>query len=481
MIEIPGILNHSNPIKIIDEINKTKWGTVIKKSSPLDGIKAFIKHNGDGFSIEFQYNIFSPIQRKLSLGKSYKKVKFLEKGHSIIFEDFFLYHRSTSKFKAEVKNLYSLGFSKKKNYRYQLIIPLEREIRLAYTIEETLFTSDLGFHSRTSTQATINNDAISACIIEGNEKEFYLAIESKTLQTFDDFSKKAHAVIYGLGYLSGYMAGNKGYYFAYLNEKLKRPNHFYSCALRNSMESTLRPACSNPYSYLSQKRPIAEKILKRKILRTVKITEFSKLCQILHDSQEFEAAVLLILESNVASLLFRPGGYAIALENLSNLIIAGKKLDLAPIKNKKLRTRVVKECQNIITKYCSATIKKEPLNLLLSRISSNLNKPTNKSQLKAPFDILKIRLLEKDMKILDARNDFLHGRFPDFTNEGKPRSLDRINKDLLYASYRLYTLLNMLILKWIGYDNRVVNYPKLNEKYCNIRLKEEYFRSVYFQ
>jgi hypothetical protein len=42
-----------------------------------------------------------------------------------------------------------------------------------------------------------------------------------------------------------------------------------------------------------------------------------------------------------------------------------------------------------------------------------------------------------------------------------------------------YTLLSMIILKWIGYDNRVVNYPKIHEGFTEIRLKEEEaFRQV---
>ena len=87
-------------------------------------------------------------------------------------------------------------------------------------------------------------------------------------------------------------------------------------------------------------------------------------------------------------------------------------------------------------------------------------------------------MLEHDLKILEARNDFLHGRVPDITDAGKDRSLDRRRKDLYYTSIRFYTLLNMLILKWVGYDNRVINYPKLNEAFTEIKLKEEPYRQV---
>ena len=134
------------------------------------------------------------------------------------------------------------------------------------------------------------------------------------------------------------------------------------------------------------------------------------------------------------------------------------------------------ECSAIITKHCS-TIDPSDLKVLLVRIE-NINQTTNKARLKAPFEKLKIPLLEEDLKILETRNDFLHGRTPDVTLAGDNRTLERRNKDLYYASMRFYTLLNILILKWIGFDNYVLNYPKLHEKYCKIKLKEAPFRKI---
>lgn len=74
---------------------------------------------------------------------------------------------------------------------------------------------------------------------------------------------------------------------------------------------------------------------------------------------------------------------------------------------------------------------------------------------------------------------FLHGRVPDLTNSGVNRTLERVNKDLYYASIRFYVLLNLLILKWVGYDNRILNKPKINEEFTEIILiDEEPFRQV---
>jgi hypothetical protein len=43
---------------------------------------------------------------------------------------------------------------------------------------------------------------------------------------------------------------------------------------------------------------------------------------------------------------------------------------------------------------------------------------------------------------------------------------------------RLYTLPNMIILKWMGYDDYVLNFPKIQEQACHFRLKEKHYRKV---
>ena len=107
-----------------------------------------------------------------------------------------------------------------------------------------------------------------------------------------------------------------------------------------------------------------------------------------------------------------------------------------------------------------------------------MNQQTNKARLRAPFDLLGIKLLDADIAILETRNDFLHGRHPDITKAGPLRSERRINLDLFYASTRFYTLLNMLILKWVGFDNYVVNFPVIQSGATGIKLREEPYRKV---
>jgi hypothetical protein len=451
---------YDNLLNIIDDFIKPKEGKLIKSNSQLNNSKAILEPYGKSLSVTFEWNRFSKEEKNLNIGQSYKKVLFELKDKTYVFENIFLGTFLPPKIKGTVSFMYSKGFSKKKKFYYRLVIPLEIELKFHYSLS--------------TNNAKINHDTLQFKVINNLENKSFLVIESKTKQSYELFSDKTFALKNAIGYLTGHLAGNQGYFFAYTRQKMETAKHLYRCEFRDSIISSYSPIYSNPYGYI-RNRKLADKYYKNNLLRPINISELSTLCQRLYDSVELSSAIILILESSVSSLLFMPGGYAIALETLANIIKPDKKQKVAPMKpavSKKVR----KECSEVIDKY-KEELSKDSYQALLDRIGW-FNQATNKAKLRAPFDYLKIDLLDEDLAILQARNDFLHGRVPDMTNAGKDRSLERQNKDLYYASVRFYTLLNMLILKWIGYNNKTVNYPKINEDYTKIKLKEEPYRQV---
>lgn len=465
---------HKALLQTIEQFKKPKSGKLISKKEIFNGKRAKFKPHKKEFKIELQYNIFSKDRKDLNVGKYYKGIQ-IQFGKIVYnLESVFLGNHALSRVIGSIDRIHTIGFSEKRKYYYRLIIPLEEELNFHFQIAETHFTTDLGYHSRTGTTAIINGELIQACCIHNDKKEYFLAIDSAVKQTFDEFAEKAHAVKIGIGYLSGVCVGNQGYFFAYTNKAMKQSEHFRCVALRDSIKSGYSPIYSNAYGYLHHNRPLAEKYYP--LLRPVSLNEFSLLCEKIHNSLDFSSTLMLMLESSVASLLFMPGGYAIALETLADLVISKKKLKLAPIKDKSVSRKIRKEILEVLNKN-SSTILPDDLAILYKRIDQ-LNQTTNKVRLKAPFDLLRIAINDEDLAILETRNDFLHGRVPDLTNAGAKRSTERINKDLYYCSMRFYTLLNIIILKWIGYDNRVVNYPKLHEDFTQILLDEEPFRQV---
>lgn len=463
---------HKALIPTIEQFKKPKSGKLISKKEIFNGKKAKFKPHKKEFTIDFQYNIFSKNRKNFNLGEYHKgiQIQFDETIYNL--ESVFLGNHAPPRVTGSIDRIHTIGFSEKRKYYYRLIIPLEKQLNFHFQIAETHFVTDLGY--RTGTTAIINGESIQACCIHNDKKEYFLAIDSTVKQTFDEFAEKAHAVKVGIGYLSGFCPGNQGYFFAYTKNDMKQPEYLRCVALRDSIKSGYSPIYSNAYGYLRQNHPLAEKYYS--LLRPVSLNEFSLLCERIHNSLDFSSILMLMLESSVASLLFMPGGYAIALETISDLVIGNAKLKLAPIKDKAISRKIRKEFIEILN-INSGTIAASDLDTLKKRIDQ-FNQTTNKARLRAPFDLLNISLLDEDLKILETRNDFLHGRVPDLTNAGAKRSTDRINKDLYYCSIRFYTLLNMIILKWIGYDNRVVNYPKIHEGFTQISLEEEPFRQV---
>lgn len=456
-----GVKNeYNNLLNIIDDFIEPKEGKLIKSNSQLNNSKAILEPYGKSLSVTFEWNRFSKEGKNLNVGQTHSKVLFELKNQTYVFENIFLGTFSPPEIKGTVSFMYSKGFSKKKEFYYRLVIPLEIELKFHYSLS--------------TNKARINQDTLQFMIINDVKNKSFLVIESKTKQSYELFSDKTFALKNAIGYLTGHLAGNQGYFFAYTRQKMETVKHLYRCEFRDSIISSYSPIYSNPFGYI-RNRKHAEKYYKNNSLRPINISELSILCQRLYDSVELSSAIILILESSVSSLLFMPGGYAIVLETLANIIKSEKKSKVSPM-SKSLSKKVRKECSEVIDKY-KEELSKDNHQALLDRISW-LNQATNKAKLRAPFDYLKIDLLDEDMAILQARNDFLHGRVPDMTNAGKDRSLERQNKDLYYASVRFYTLLNMLILKWIGYDNKVVNYPKINEDYTIIKLKEEPYRQV---
>ena len=473
MKEIPGVIFHLPIINLISQLKKARWGTLKIHPKAATPVSCYCGLVGSSFEFKFTRHVADSGNKTL-FGRQLKNVQFSDKSRMLILEDFFIGQQTLPSLTSTVTRVRSSGFSKKRNYYYRLVIPLKERLSFHYQVECAIYSSDIFRWSKSALVARIIDDDIY-CTVFNIDKEYYLSVDSRIKQQWGDFSDKALAVINTLGYICGHLPGDQGFYIAYREQKMKDPDFFYLTPLRTTIKSRITPVNTNPFSYL-RNRKVAERFYEGKLLYPISSAVFSTFCQKLHSSTELTACVILILESSVASLLFRPGGYAIALEMLSDMIIGNTKNKLAPIKDKLLSKKIRSECSAIIKQYGSR-IEAEDLKTLLNRIEQ-LNQQTNTSRLRTPFDILGIKLLPDDLMILKTRNDFLHGRFPDLTKAGKERTEDRINLDLYYASTRLYTLLSMLLLKWVGFDNYVINHAGLCSGYCKISISEEPYRKV---
>jgi hypothetical protein len=157
-----------------------------------------------------------------------------------------------------------------------------------------------------------------------------------------------------------------------------------------------------------------------------------------------------------------PAAYSVALESLTDLMVSEKEDVLAPIKDKKVAREIVAHLISELDRY-AAQLDKDGLEVLKTRIS-NINQLTNKSKLIKPFELVHFTLSQEDLAAIEHRNDFLHGRITHLLDKkGKKKEITHIasSQEIYYTALRLYTLLAVLILKSIGYDNKIVNHPKI--------------------
>lgn len=158
-------------------------------------------------------------------------------------------------------------------------------------------------------------------------------------------------------------------------------------------------------------------------------------------------SVVYLIASTTAPLEMKGVFLSVALESLTECLTKPKN----PISDS--------IWQDIKTEL-EKTLIKNPLKLdnktieLLQNKIRNLNTPTNSAKLIKPFEINKIILTKKDKKIISLRNVYLHtGRSGKLT-----KKRDKDYKEIYKTEMRLYTLINHLFLKVLGYEGILIDW-----------------------
>lgn len=460
----PNLKNIFESLEILSELHKDHYVVVEKPNSPIDKILAnFTKDSNKGFSLKFK----DQSHFHFDLG-DIEHLNITSQKYNLYFEKVFINSISPPSITGSISNFQTNGFNKEKHYHYRLFIPLKKKTDFHFYISH--FTYETKKHI-SSECLRINYKELDIDLYLYNDTEKganYLILDTSTKCSFDQFSEYCFSSLVSFGYVTGKFPQDEGYFFAYEKQDLKEPNHIYYTEFRDTINSMYSPIYGNAYGYIRESK-LAEKIYPT--LRTLTLKEFSKLCQWTHTSIDFSSILLLIIEASTSSLLVMPSGFSVALEGLTDIIVKENEAKLAPIKDKKLAKEIRKELKKVVETYSG--IEKDGQQILKNRID-NINQLTNQSKLVKPFEVLKFILTGEDITAIEHRNDFLHGRI----NLTLGDDTKNANNEIYYISLRLYTLLSVLILKSIGYDNKIVNYPKIHETIYKKKLNEDHFRQI---
>jgi len=176
---------------------------------------------------------------------------------------------------------------------------------------------------------------------------------------------------------------------------------------------------------------------------------FSSICEKILDSPEFMRSIELIVNAGRISDPVQKGAlYSVSIETITELIYNEKQDQLKPIPKEKNKIwkqffgELKQSLENIKSK-----ISEDGYSILDKKIAT-LNSPTNRDRLEKPFKIVGIELKEDELKTLNQRNDYLHGRIPDHKKWAVMST---------WNALKLHCLIGQLILKYFKYSGHYID------------------------
>lgn len=381
-----------------------------------------------------------------------------------------------------VDSFSTIGFDKAKAYYYRQLIPLPESLYWHHAIDDTRVSVN-GHSINPRLTLRVSNMHFDVYTYNYNQSN-YLIVDALTQLGLNQFKQYCYSILLSLGWITGYFPQDNGYLFAFETDEFKQHQHIHYSSLRRSIKNPYIPIHNNPYSYQHIINVDCNEIEQiKQSLSLLSMEMFSSLCSKVHESNELTHCLILLLESGGLSLNSIPGAYSIALEAATNLVTNDGRT-LAPIQSRPVATSLRKAMREEIRSPAYG-LDVAALNILDKKIN-DINKPTNIAKLTSSFESHGITLGDNDKSEIFKRNDFLHGKVvADMTTipfadnmYSEVDGLSMETRSTLYTTYRLYTLIAALILKYCGFGGRIINYPKIYEKFIGINLNEDYFRKI---
>jgi len=306
-----------------------------------------------------------------------------------------------------------------------------------------------------------------------NQKFIIENIDNINFNEFNDYSR---IILLSFGFLFGYVPRGEGYYFAYESNDFEEfCDYAYSDRFIDTYQTSFKPIDTiSHYSFIPsncsdlKRQELTNKYEENLILISEKT--FSTLCNLCLIERKILRAVELIMEGNQTTVEAQGIVYSVVLELLTSYISSDKKSkSIKPIEDKGIAKNLKKELHSVAEKYLD-----DYKNSAIKSKIDNINTPTNRDKLTKPFDLLNIPLKEIDKKIINHRNDFLHGN--DFIKEDTFLDFAR---EHIYINYKLHFLIHALLLKLIGHHGKIRNIVKIYAiDSCTRCNEEEVYRDI---
>src|SRR6185437_4396609 len=349
---------------------------------------------------------------------------------------------------------------------HRVIIPVDVSQKLSFRdYQHWWYKADIKAKNCHLIKITIKDSNFDLYTFQIEDKVFW-GIDSFQICTFRIFQEIAFSILNTFGFIEGDLHLNEAYYIACDSDKFDEKLDLFYTSMRESILTGYSIITSNPYSVLV---PLAknkgEKINHDEIKKWYeKLPLFpadllSKLAEFFQEHDSLSRAALIVLEANKQPLELKAASYCVAYEAICHTIKNELGIRSPNVIETKSWDDIIKPAflELITTLNKESKIDANQFRILSNKLN-NLNQPTNRDALTAPFKNFGYELNSIEYGCIDDRNRFLHGKLP--VNE---RNEDEAFKELYFISMTIHKLIYVLMLKLISYNGYIINYPKLHE------------------
>lgn len=362
---------------------------------------------------------------------------------------------------------------------HRLLIPFNSSELILKDFQKWYFTSDV--KSDNKTLIKIEFEELKFHLFNFSVgKQQYWGIDSLQTLDFEKFKSIAYSALNGYGFIKGNLYLREAYYFASKDTNFIT-EYFHYSLIRDNLETGYQIFTTSPYSvYVPYYHDKGEQLNTEEVtkwnseLLNFSEVNFSKLVESFYKHETLSRSALIILEANTQPLELKAASYCVAYEGICHTI--KKLIDInAPSSIDKIvwEQNIKPEFEKLLNSLKTNGLLDDNQDRILSSKINNLNQPTNRDSLTAPFLKLGYTLNQLEIKCIDNRNKFLHGSLPVKSNDE-----DENFKELYLNSITIHKLIYILILKLIGFEGYIINYPKLHEQTTGKPLKEELFIKI---
>lgn len=452
----------------------------------LDGYLISIKKSNNGFAAHIDFKPFKgftssrfnnlELQPPISISRDADQ--FYVPKNSLLLNSYWPTGDNLLRLSGGITQISSTANETDFNDNYlRIVIPVNEGKPKIGSIQAYWYDSDLKASERKLIKVFIHQKEYHYCILKEQE-ECFLIIDSVEKTSFDDFKKVVSNISNAFGFLFGDLFLDEGYFLSSLKSDFKVIENIYFSTYRDSILSGYGIYTTNPYSVYNLTGDTHEEIeaqvgeIKKRFSTLIEFDDglFSKLCELFYDKEPFSRAAIIVLQGNTLALEIKGSVYSIALEAVTEVILKERKISFPkPVQDEAVFENIKKEFLERINSLFPKEEKKwkDTINILTSRIG-NLNNPSNADKLKKPFELLGYTLNSYEIAVIKHRDLFQHGKLP-----SDPESEDGVFKDVYYSCMILHRLFYILVLKYIGFEGYIINYPQLHKHITSKDLKED--------